>query len=56
MNENNISIFSGKYPLMMIDHTEITTKGLELLMHYLKKRSFNVAKHHPRQEKCKKNI
>lgn len=29
---------------MLIDQTEITTKGLELLTHYLKKRSSNVAR------------
>jgi uncharacterized protein Yka (UPF0111/DUF47 family) len=34
----------NKFMLMLIDQTEITTRGLELLTHYLKKRSSNVAR------------
>jgi len=34
----------NKFMLMLIDQTEITSKGLELLTHYLKKRSSNVAR------------
>ncbi|NMB54048.1 MAG: DUF47 family protein [Leptolinea sp.] len=34
----------NKFMLMLIDQTEITVKGLDLLIHYLKKRSSNVAK------------
>ncbi len=34
----------NKFMLMLVDQTEITSKGLELLTHYLKKRSSNVAK------------
>jgi uncharacterized protein Yka (UPF0111/DUF47 family) len=34
----------NKFMLMLVDQTEITVKGLDLLTHYLKKRSSNVAK------------
>jgi uncharacterized protein Yka (UPF0111/DUF47 family) len=34
----------NKFMMMLVDQTEITVKGLDLLTHYLKKRSSNVAK------------
>lgn len=34
----------NKFMLMLVDQTAITVKGLDLLIHYLKKRSSNVAK------------
>lgn len=34
----------NKFMLMLVEQTEITVKGLELLTHYLKKRSANAAK------------
>jgi len=34
----------NKFMLMLVEQTEITVKGLELLTHYLKKRSSNAAK------------
>jgi uncharacterized protein len=34
----------NKFMIMLVEQTEITVKGLELLTHYLKKRSSNAAK------------
>lgn len=34
----------NKFMLMLVDQTEITVTGLDLLIHYLKKRSSNVAR------------
>jgi uncharacterized protein Yka (UPF0111/DUF47 family) len=34
----------NKFMIMLVEQTEITVKGLDLLTHYLKKRSSNAAK------------